>query len=169
MTILLAVANRHGSTYEIATALAHELQEAGHTAIVRNAADVAATEPYDAVIIGSAVYMGAWLPEARHFVERHQARLQTVPVWLFSSGPLGRDDVQPHGAPAHLAELMQTTRAREHHLFAGKLDKAALGRGERLVVSVVKAPEGDFRDWEAIRGWARAIAAAVPAPVVSAV
>jgi menaquinone-dependent protoporphyrinogen oxidase len=46
--------------------------------------------------------------------------------------------------------LIEHTRAVAHRVFAGKLDKEKLGFGERAMVRAVKAPEGDFRDWEAI-------------------
>lgn len=86
-------------------------------------------------------------------------------VWLFSSGPLGREDPQPPGDPVHLDELVQVTHACGHHTFVGKLDKSKLSLGERLAVKLVKAPEGDFRNWEAIRSWVRDIAATLEAPV----
>jgi menaquinone-dependent protoporphyrinogen oxidase len=107
--------------------------------------------------------MGKWLPEARRFVERHRARLSRLPVWLFSSGPLGTDDPQPHGDLPALPELLQATGAREHRTFAGALVAGRLGLGERLIVKAVHAPEGDFRDWESIRAWAGTIAAALKA------
>jgi len=56
---------------------------------------------------------------------------------------------------------MALTQAREHKVFAGKLDKQSLGLAERFVTRVVQAPEGDFRDWQAIRDWARSIAASL--------
>jgi menaquinone-dependent protoporphyrinogen oxidase len=49
-------------------------------------------------------------------------------------------------------------RPKEHRTFFGALDKSKLGFGERMLVKAVKAPEGDFRDWDRIRGWADAIA-----------
>jgi menaquinone-dependent protoporphyrinogen oxidase len=164
MNILVAVASKHGSTLAIAEAIGQELREAGHAVEVRNTVQVSNLENVDATIVGSAIYMGNWLPEARKFVESHRASLLKVPVWLFSSGPLGQDDPQPRGDFAHLQELMQATQARGHQTFVGKLDKAELGLGERLVAKMVKAPEGDFRDWEAIRAWAREIASALPSP-----
>jgi menaquinone-dependent protoporphyrinogen oxidase len=168
MNILIVVASRHSSTRQIAEAIGQELRDSGHSVQVRSAAEADSAEPYDAAILGSAIYMGNWLAEARQFVEQHQATLSAVPVWLFSSGPLGRDDPKPPGDFAHLPELMQATQARGHRTFVGKLDKSALGFGERLTVKLVKAPDGDFRDWEAIRGWAREIALALPEPVPSA-
>ena len=166
MRILVAVASRHGHTREIAQAVAGELRACGMIVEVREtgAAGAADTvEGYDAVVLGSAVYMGEWLPEAQRFVERHQSRLLVIPVWLFSSGPLGADDPKPHGDPAAVPGLLQATGAREHRTFAGALDSGRLGLGERLIAGVVRAPDGDFRDWEGIRAWAATIATAVRA------
>jgi menaquinone-dependent protoporphyrinogen oxidase len=162
MTILIAVASRHGSTHEIAEAIADELHTAGHGAEVRPCDADTPVHAYDAVILGSAVYMGNWLPEAHQFVQRHQAWLEVVPVWLFSSGPVGQPDPRPSGGPAHLEALLAMTRAREHQTFVGKLDMACLGLVERVIAGAVKAPTGDFRDWPAIRAWAREIAATLP-------
>jgi menaquinone-dependent protoporphyrinogen oxidase len=168
MKILIAFASRHGSTREIAQELAQELRVAGHSVRVRPIDEVTDIEQYDAAIIGSAVYMGNWLPEARRFVDEHRAHLAGMPIWLFSSGPLGADDPQPKGDPAHIDALMQATQAHGHRVFIGKLDRSGLGPAERLLARVVKAPKGDFRDWDAIRAWAREIAMALPALAISA-
>jgi menaquinone-dependent protoporphyrinogen oxidase len=166
MTILIAVASRHGSTREIAEAIADELRAAGHAVDVRGCDEALPVEPYDAAIVGSALYLGAWLPAAREFVQRHRAWLAGRPVWLFSSGPLDNVDPSAPGQPADLDELMAASGARGQQVFVGKLDKSHLGPIERLVIRMVKAPEGDFRDWAAIRAWgaeiARELSAAAP-------
>ncbi len=59
MNILIAVASRYGSTREIADALAQELRDCGHAVTRRSVEEIDAVEAYDAVIVGSAVYMGA--------------------------------------------------------------------------------------------------------------
>jgi menaquinone-dependent protoporphyrinogen oxidase len=164
MNILVAVASKHGGTREIAEAIGQELRESGRAARVRIVSEVRDVGRYDAAIVGSAIYMGNWLADAQQFVERHRADLSALPVWLFSSGPLGQDDFQPRGEVAHLQELLEVTQARGHRTFVGTLDKREFGLGERLVARMVKAPEGDFRDWEAIRAWTREIAAALPSP-----
>jgi menaquinone-dependent protoporphyrinogen oxidase len=41
------------------------------------------------------------------------------------------------------------------------LDTKTLGLAEKLVVKGIKAPVGDFRDWDAITSWAAAIADAL--------
>jgi menaquinone-dependent protoporphyrinogen oxidase len=162
MKILVVAASKHSSTDQIAEAIGRTLRDLGHIVQVCDFGEVGDIAPYDAAIIGSAIYMGHWLVEARQFVDKNQASLSAMPVWLFSSGPLGHDDPQPRDIPANLQELMQAVKARDHKTFAGALDKSKLGMGERLVVKMVKGPEGDFRDWEAIRGWAGEIAAALP-------
>jgi menaquinone-dependent protoporphyrinogen oxidase len=114
-------------------------------------------ERYDAVIAGSAVYMGKWLPEAIEFVTKNERTLREKPVWLFSSGPLGWDDPVPADGPAGVADLVVRTGARGHQVFVGRLEKHDLGFLERLAARAVRAPEGDFRDWTAIRAWAQGI------------
>ena len=95
---------------------------------------------------------------ANRFVPQAQHALASFPVWLFRSGPRGTENPQPNDDPEKLALALGPVRPREHHVFVGKLDSAALGLGERLLVKMVHAPGGDFRDWEAINDWGREIA-----------
>lgn len=157
--VLVAVASRHGSTREIAQVITNEMRRAGLKVDLRDADTVLYLDSYAAVILGSAVYMGNWLPEAREFVGRHGRRLKTQPLWLFSSGPIGDGDPRPHGEPARITDLIDSLAPRDHRVFVGKLDPHVLKLSERLAARVVQAPEGDFRDWDAIRAWARGIAA----------
>ena len=173
MKILIAVASKHGNTREIADVIAEELRAAGHLASVRDIDEVGDLAAYDAAVVGSAVYLGNWLPEARRFVEDARAQLSAIPVWLFSSGPIvfrggPVGQPMPEDDPAHLDVLLDATQARGHHVFGGKLDRHQLNFVERLGVRAAKASEGDFRDWEEIRGWARGIAAALQGSVESA-
>jgi menaquinone-dependent protoporphyrinogen oxidase len=166
--ILVAVASKHGGTEGIAVAIAQELRKAGHAVDLQNVGQVSSVGGYDAAIVGSAIYMGKWLREARQFVDHNRDMLSRMPVWLFSSGPLGPANPKPSVDPAHLEEMLVATRARGHRIFVGDLDRSALGLGERLIVKLVRAPEGDFREWDLIRDWAREIAAALataPVPV----
>jgi len=57
-----------------------------------------------------------------------------------------------------MARTMARTGAVEHRVFAGRLDMRNLGRVERTTARAVRAPEGDFRDWEAVTEWAAEIA-----------
>ena len=156
MKILTAYASRDGSTRENAEAIAEELRSAGHDVTRQPADEVTSLAGYDAAVVGSAVYVGRWLEDASDMIRQFKEQLQGLPIWLFSSGPLGEDPYPP-GEPEGLPELVTQLGARDHRVFVGRLDKGELGLGERLVVRAVKAPEGDFRDWEAIRNWARSI------------
>lgn len=167
MIVLIVVASRHGSTEGIASALAVELRRHDIVADVCGAKDLPAVQGYDGVIVGSAVYMGDWLPEARNFWEAERAALAAVPVWLFSSGPIGGDDPKPHGDPEGIKDILETSGARGHRVFVGKLDRKNLGFVEGLAAEVAHAPQGDFRDWDDIREWARGIAATLTATVAT--
>ncbi len=158
-SILIAVASRHGATDEIAHEIADELRRQLPAAVVevRDAADPGDLTGADALIVGSAIYLGRWLPAARKLAEEHREQLATVPVWLFSSGPVG-DPPRPVDGLAEVAALATAIGARGHRVFAGRLDRAELSFTERLTVRVVHAESGDFRDHDAIRSWATEVA-----------
>src|SRR5581483_8068768 len=93
MTVLVTAASRHGGTAEIAAAIGRVLRERGVVADVVPVEDVDSLAEYDAVVLGSGVYVGRWLESARTFVDRHGNDLAARPVWLFSSGPIeGKGD-----------------------------------------------------------------------------
>lgn len=162
MRVLVATASRHGATSQIAEEIASTLRtRLGVTypdavVDVRDADEVIAVDGYDAALIGSGVYLGHWLKPARVLVESHTEALSRIPVWLFSSGPIG-DPAGPHEDPADVGVLSDSVGARGHRLFAGRLDTHGLGLGERALTAAVRAPQGDFRDWPTIRVWAGAV------------
>ena len=186
MRILVAFASRHGGTEGIADAVAAALREtelAGsvgatdamvpgtrHLVDVLKVGDVEDVSGYDAVIVGSAVYAGRWMDSARRFVLTHATTLQTRPVWLFSSGPVG-DPAVPDTEAADAAELAELVEAQGTRTFAGRLRPAELSLSERARIRDVHAAEGDYRDWDEIREWALDIAdtlatATLPMPQV---
>jgi menaquinone-dependent protoporphyrinogen oxidase len=162
MKMLVCAASKHGSTEEIAHAIAMELELEGISADVLRPEEVESVEDYDGVILGSGVYAGHWLSVAMKFVEREAGALARRPVWLFSSGPLG-DPPLPATEPVDVPALVSLTGAREHRVIPGRLEKSDLGFGERAIVKVVRAAEGDYRPWGEIAEWAKEIAAAVKA------
>ena len=119
-------------------------------------ADVDEVGAYDAVVLGSAVYAGRWLAPATSLVARLQPQLAERPVWLFSSGPIG-DPLTP-AKEVDVSGVLASTRAIEHRLFAGRLDRSELGPLERAMVRAVHASDGDFRDWREVSHWAGEIA-----------
>ena len=159
--ILLAYASKHGSTEGIARHIATRLAELGRSCEATAVAEVETLEHADAVVLGSAIYAGSWMKEATEFVDRHERALSTMPVWLFSSGPLGDGVTDEEEQPRQLADIRRRIAPLDHRIFAGALDMATLGFGERMIVKAVKAPEGDFREWDAIAAWADEIAHAL--------
>ena len=164
MRILVSVASKHGATFEIGEAIATELRGTGAEVDVQHPNDVGPLDGYDAFVLGSGVYAGHWLADGRELAERVAKQRQSRSVWLFSSGPLGVPAFPDHDA-VDVMHLVDATEARAHRLFAGKLDRQALGFAERAIMHAVHAPEGDFRDWDVVRAWARDIAATLSATV----
>ena len=161
MRVLVASASKHGATNEIAIEIGRTLNDHGVDTEVLDVEHVSALGGFDAVILGSAVYIGHWLKPATKFAEIHADELRGRPIWLFSSGPIG-DPPRPQEQQAGTAdEILVATGAREHRVFAGKIDKGQLSFPERAVVRAVGAAEGDYRDWSEIRAWATDIAQAL--------
>jgi menaquinone-dependent protoporphyrinogen oxidase len=159
MTVLVAFASKHGATAEIAQAIGEVLESQGVAVEVRRMEEIDSVMPYDALVLGSAIYMGNWLRVARDFVDGHAEAISQRPTWLFSSGPIA-------GRPAGNDEfdgsaIVEATHAREHHVFGGRLDRDRLGLMERAITSVLHAPSGDYREWDAAAAWATAIARAL--------
>ncbi|MBX6341939.1 MAG: flavodoxin [Thermomicrobiaceae bacterium] len=161
MRVLVAAASRHGGTEEIAAAIADELRRAGLDVDLRWPAEVGDLRAYDAVVLGSAVYMGRWLEPARELADRLAASDAHGRVWLFSSGPIGGKPLPDEAVD--VADILAGTGAREHRLFGGRLDRRTLGFAEKALVMALRAPDGDSRDWGAIRAWGQSIAAALAA------
>jgi len=155
MSILIAYASKHGATAGIAERIGATLHLRGLEVCVMSIPEVPDLENYDAAIIGSAVYMGRWMKEAASFVRQRQAQLVRVPLWLFSSGPVG-----PKSLPeaAELAEFRTLLDVRDDVTFDGAIDAQKLSFSERLMVKAVRAPYGDYRKWDRIDEWAGSIA-----------
>nr|WP_314144527.1 flavodoxin domain-containing protein [uncultured Rhodococcus sp.] len=168
MRILIATASRHGATREIGQWLgASVLREMSNvdsttTVDVRDAVDVDSIAEYDAAIIGSGVYMGRWLRDARSLIAREQAELEAIPVWLFSSGPVD-------GSTPTKTQPKETKAAWaiEHRVFGGKLINSRLSLFERAIVRLIKAADGDSRSPADVARWAEAISGILTERLVS--
>jgi menaquinone-dependent protoporphyrinogen oxidase len=161
MRVLVAASSKHEATGEIAAEIGRVLSEHGLDVRVASLDAVTDVSGFDAFVLGSAVYVGRWLGPARAFVDEHAGELAARPTWLFSSGPIGDPPKPEADAAVKLDALVEATGAREHHLFTGRLDRSRIGLGERAVVRVVGAADGDYRDWDDVREWAASIADAL--------
>jgi len=157
MRVLITAASRHGSTWDIARAIADALISEGIEVAVLPVNDVAEVTGFDAVIVGSAIYQGRWLAPARDLVARFAADLTRRPVWLFSSGPLGWPPRSGQG-PVDVDELIAVSGAFSHQVFGGCLDRTRLSLPERSMVAALRVRDRDDRDWSAIADWSKSIA-----------
>lgn len=158
MRLLVAYGSKMGGTKGLAEMVGSALTDLGHDADVVSAGDVADVRPYDAVIVGGAVYyFVSWHKDARSFIKRHLAQLRQRPVWLFSSGPLddsaSEKDIPPIKS---VGKLMERIEARGHITFGGRLEEESRG-----------LPVGDWRNEEQVRQWAKRIDSEIARDVAS--
>lgn len=161
--VLVAYASKYGATKEIAEKIGQVLKEAGLAVDVLPVDKVAVLEPYQVVVLGSAVYIGGWRKPAAKFLRANEKTLAGKKVWLFSSGPTGRGDpielVKGWRFPKALQHIADRVQPVDIALFQGAAFPEKLSAVGRWMIKKVKAPLGDFRDWDAITAWAGTIAA----------
>ncbi|MCA2001034.1 MAG: flavodoxin domain-containing protein [Chloroflexi bacterium] len=160
--ILITYATRAGSTVEIAAVVGEVLSKRGFFADVKPVSENPALDGYHAVVMGSAIRMGSWLPEAANFVRKNQAALNRLPVALFTVHMLNHKDDEASRAArlAYAAPIRDLLPGAKEVFFRGKLDYQTLSFLDRLIAKAVENPEnppGDFRDWDTIRAWAGAL------------
>lgn len=164
--ILIAYGSRCGSTGGVAEAIGQVLLKAGAGVDVRSVKDVSDLTPYQAVIAGSAIRMSKWLPEAVEFVKIHQSALSRLPVAYFAVCMTMKDDTVENrrkslGFLDPICKQFPKVKPADIGLFAGAVDYKKLSLAYSLILKVKGVPEGDFRNWEAIRTWAAGVGPAL--------
>jgi menaquinone-dependent protoporphyrinogen oxidase len=157
--ILITFSTRAGSTAGVVDAIGAELKLRGWDVDIQQVTAKPIVDRYDAVILGSAVRMGSWLPEMVEFIKTNQAVLQSRPVALFTVHMLniGADETSHKARCAYLNSVRPLVNPVDEVFFAGKIDLDNLSFVDRLMVKMVKSPIGDFRDWGSIHAWSSAI------------
>lgn len=157
--ILVTYATRAGSTAGIATVIAETMAARGYSVDLKPVSEKPDLTGYAAVVIGSAIRMGHWLPEAVDFVKTHQTDLNAVPVALFTVHMLntGDDEASRTGRLAYLNDIRPLLPGAEEVYFTGAMDFERLSFLDRLIAKMVGAIEEDRRDWGAIKQWARTV------------
>ena len=155
--VLVAVASKMGSTAEIAEAVAARLRAGSHEATVVPVGEAPGPEAFDAVVVGSAVYIRGWEKAALRYLTEHREALRARPTYLFESGPSGDRSESEHNASAKVLRLAEKIGYRPPTVFGGNVDPTrATGRLAKWVASGDMA--GDYRDWNMINTWADQIA-----------
>jgi len=157
MKILIATASRYGSTEEIAERIATVFRDGSAETEVRPAYEVEDLSEYDAVVLGTPLYNGKPLAGAIGFAKRLPVDLSEMPTAFFVVG-LGL----AHPTEKIIRKVVKATKDIITHLhpkdvglFAGSLDYANVNWFVRLVMKLMKIPEGDFRKWDVIERWAQ--------------
>jgi len=175
MKVLVAFESKHGSTEGIAEFIGENMRARGLDADVLDIRLIEVQNPnlgaYDALVIGSALYMGQWMKEAKQFISENRTVLSTRPIWLFSSGPTGQERTNAKGqdllddkvsGPLDLDKIEKGLQIRGHRIFFGAFDPKDLDFFSRQLFKSKTirdaTPIGDFRDWKEIESWSESIA-----------
>jgi len=160
--ILVGYATRTGSTVGVAAAIGETLAARGYAVDVKPVKETPVLDGYRAVVLGSAVNGGQWLPEAVSFVESQQQALNRIPVALFCVHimNLGDDESSIKKRLAYLDAQRVLVTPVDEVFFAGMGMNPETASGlERWIYRTFNiGPEGDCRDWEKIRAWAKTVA-----------
>lgn len=155
--ILVTYASKAGSTAEVANAISQTLGAQGNQVDAIPVRKVATLEGYDQIVLGSAIRASHWLPEALNFLKKNQAVLSQKPVSFFTVCLTLSDDTPENRklVEAYLTPVRTILEPISMGFFAGKMDPSKLNFIERMIIKAIKAPSGDFRNWEAIEAWAK--------------
>lgn len=162
--ILVTYASQGGSTAGVAEAIGQTLSANGMAVDVLPVQDVKDLTSYRAVVIGSAVHSGKWMPEMMAFAARHQGSLRRMPTAAFQVCMMLATGSEQYKrmAPDWFAPLHASIRPVAEESFAGalcleKYPKLTDKLGLRIFLAAIKLKAGDYRDWDAIRAWAQRI------------
>jgi menaquinone-dependent protoporphyrinogen oxidase len=159
--ILVAYVSPKGSTAEIAQAVGKELHTAGYSVDVVELKSVSSLDGYHAVVIGGPFYMGKVVGAVGKFVGRYRDILAKMPVAAFAVGvaPVGTKTGEIDKAKKIFHDTLAPLEPVAETIFAGRIDLEKLNFIQKRMIGMVKAPVGDFRDWDAIAKWTRELPA----------
>ncbi|MGD0822535.1 MAG: flavodoxin domain-containing protein [Desulfomonilia bacterium] len=159
-SILVVYGTWAGSTAEVADFIGKTFAEGGARVEVKPVQSVKTLVGYHAVVIGSAIRAGKVKPDVMSFVKDHRTELRKIPTAYFIVCMTMKDDTPENRkiAGAYLDPLREQVAPVDVGLFPGKMDYSKLGFFARMAVQhFVKVPEGDFRQWNAIKAWSQAL------------
>jgi menaquinone-dependent protoporphyrinogen oxidase len=157
--ILVTYATRAGSTVEVAAAIGETLANRGFSVDVKPSKEKPQVDGYDAVLVGSAIRMRRWLPEAVEFIKNNQSKLSQIPTAFFTvhMENTGEDEKSRAARQAYLNNVRSLLKPVDEVYFAGKMDLSRLSFLDRSIIQAMEGVDEDRRDWNAIRGWAQTV------------
>lgn len=157
--ILVTYSTRAGSTAEIAATIGQTLSQRGYSVDIFPVKKQPNPADYDAVILGSPIRMGSWLPEVIAFIKENRTPLEQLPVAVFTVHMLnsGNDEESRTNRQAYLNAVREWIRPAEEVFFLGKMELAKLSFLDRFISNVMKAKDEDLRDWNTINAFAESV------------
>jgi menaquinone-dependent protoporphyrinogen oxidase len=153
--ILVTYASKAGSTMEVAERIAKNLSSQNLPVDIQPVGKGTDLTQYQAVVLGSAIRAGNLLPEVKAFMEKHQEQLSQKFFGIFIVCLTMKDETEENykTVSAYLEPVRAQVKPDKEGLFAGTMNSSKLGFLERMLMKAMKAPEGDYRSWEAIDTW----------------
>lgn len=162
--VLVTYASVMGSTTGVARAIGDEIRAGGANVHVLPVNQVGAVENYRSVILGSPLYEGRWLEPVTLFLEQHREFLSTIPAALFTVcfNPHENADDRLLRVRRYLEPILRKSpeiNPVEIGVFTGAFNSRQWALPKLLAYKAKGElpPDGDYRDWNAIRAWARHI------------
>lgn len=154
-SLLLVYGTGSGCTKEIAERIGQNLTERGIKVEVFSAKEAPDPVEYKTVIVGSGSRAGQWHASVRKWVEAHACEMNNKPVAFFTVGLTAADPAKAEEMRVYTKSLIESTGIDPVALglFAGCFQQKGFSFAERAILHLMKTPEGDFRDWNAIDAW----------------
>ena len=146
--VLVVFTTTHGSTGEVAEAIAGQFNSLGWPSELREIRERPSLTGRRLVVVGAPIYNGRWSSAARRYLKRNRSALGAVPVAVFGMGP---------------REATDEAVARSRSQLERSLTKLAwLDPLRTVVFGGVDPPKKhlhrDVRDWDAIDAWCTELA-----------
>jgi len=154
--ILVTYASKAGSTGDVASAIGKTLSINGTAVDVYPIEQVTNIQNYQAVVVGSAIRTGKWVPSATNFVESHKSYLRQIPTAFFTCCMTLHEETEENRQTAldFMTPVSNIVEPVTIGAFAGKMDYDKISFLDQMIIKIIGVPEGDFRDWEKINNWA---------------
>lgn len=154
--VLVAYATKAGSTAEIATRIGQVIAKRQVAVEVKPIDQVTDLSAYRAVVLGSAIRMGTVLSSVTRLVENNQASLKEKPFSAFVVCLTLKEDTAENQnvVNTYLDSVRALAQPGSEGFFSGVLDLKKLSLLDRLMAKAMKAPSGDYRNWDQIDAWA---------------
>ena len=154
--VLVVYGTKSGCSQGVAERIGTGLAAKGVEVDVVPAEKAGSPAEYAAVVVGSGVRMGQWHEPARTWVAANGNALKAKPIAFYTVGmtlvsePDATEKVRAFTDPI-IAET--GVSPVDVGVFKGRNTGEGFSFLERTILSAMKTPKGDFRDWTAIDAW----------------